>query len=190
MRFLWVALLLGLPPRGGLAAQARLSEAASVSQTVDGARITVTYSRPRARGRDSLFGRVVRWGLVWTPGANMATTLEVSKDVRLDGNPVPKGKYSVWMVVRDGGEWTFVLDPRAELFHTVHPDSTADQIRLPIRTEERPFIEVLTWWFPEVTPTGVTLALQWGTRYVPIVIEVDKGSDPVRAPSLPSSQAP
>lgn len=67
------------------------------------------------------------------------------------------------MVVRAAGDWTFVLDPRHELFHEEHPDSTAQQIRFPVRPEQRPFAEALTWWFPGVRLTGATLAMQWGT---------------------------
>jgi len=154
-------------------AQVRASEAASVSQTVDGTKITVTYSRPRARSRDSLFGKVVTWGEVWTPGANLATTLELSRNAKLVGHPIPKGKYSVWLVVRQTGDWTFVLDPRADLFHMAHPDSTALQIRFAVKRSERPFAEALTWSFPEIRRAGATLAFQWGTVYVPLEIEVE-----------------
>jgi DUF2911 family protein len=42
--------------------QLQASEAASISQTVDGTKLTVTYSRPRARGRRGLFGTQVKWG--------------------------------------------------------------------------------------------------------------------------------
>jgi hypothetical protein len=164
-----LALLLPVP----VLAQVRASEAASVSQTVDGTKLTVTYSRPRARSRDSLFGKVVTWGEVWTPGANLATTLELNKDARLNGHPIPKGKYSVWMVLRPAPDWTFVLDPRADLFHEAHPDSTPQQIRFSIRTAQRPFAEVLTWSFPEVRVNGATLAMHWGTTYVPIEVEVE-----------------
>ena len=163
-------LVFGLPLPA--AAQVRASEPASVSQTVDGTKLTVTYSRPRARARDSLFGKVVSWNEVWTPGANLATTLETNKDIRLNGRPVPKGKYSVWMVVRRSSEWTAVLDPRAELFHEAHPDSTAQQIRFPVHTAERAFAEVLTWWFPEIRVNGMTLGMQWGTTYVPLEVEI------------------
>ena len=113
------------------------------------------------------------WNEVWTPGANLATTLETSKNIRLNGRAVPKGKYSVWMVVRPSGEWTAVLDPRAELFHEAHPDSTVRQIRFPVHTAERPFAEVLTWWFPEIRVNGMTLGMQWGTTYVPLEVEVE-----------------
>ena len=98
-----VALCL-LGSRGAAQGQLLASEIASVSQTVDGTKVTVTYSRPRARGRTGLFGTQVKWGSTWTPGANLATRLEVSKDVTIEGQQVPKGAYSVWVVV-DRAQW-------------------------------------------------------------------------------------
>ncbi len=155
-------------------AQLRASELASVSQTVDGTKITVEYSRPRARGRTTLFGtRIVQWNEVWTPGANFATTLAVNKDVRIAGTTVPKGQYSVWMVVRQTGNWTLVLDPRARLYHMEHPDSTAQQIRVPIPVEQvTPAMDVLTWAFPAVRSTGTLLTMQWGSFRASIDIAV------------------
>lgn len=158
---------------GGSPARAQLmaSEAGSVSQTVDGTKISLEYSRPRARGRTGLFGSRVHWGEVWTPGANAATTLSVSKDATINGTTVPKGKYSVWMVV-SRGDWELVLDRDTMLFHTQPPKSRAGQVRLPVTREKRPFMETLTWWFPEISATGATLAMQWDTVYVPLRIGV------------------
>ncbi len=153
--------------------QVKASEPASVSQTIDGTKITIEYSRPRARARDGLFGKVVTWNEVWTPGANWATTFEVSKGLKVNGHSVPQGKYSVWMVVRSGGPWTVVLDPRHHLFHEEHPDSTAQQIRFDVSREEAGFIEALSWSFGDVRATGATLAMQWGTTRVPLEIEVE-----------------
>src|SRR5690349_18565433 len=87
------------------AAQIRASERGSVSQTVDGTVIAVDYGRAQARGRDSLFGKVVRKKEVWTPGANQATTFQVSRDVTVGGKPLPAGKYSVWMVSDPTSPW-------------------------------------------------------------------------------------
>lgn len=155
-----------------LSAQVRASEPARIAQTIDGTELTLEYSRPRVRGRDSLFGKVVKWEEVWTPGANWATTLEVSKDIRLDGHPVAKGKYSVWLAVHPAGPWTMVLDPRHRRFHTQHPDSTAEQIRFEVTPAEGPFSEVLTWSFPEIRVTGATLAMQWGATRVAFQVDV------------------
>ena len=99
-------------------AQVKASEISTMSQVIDGTTITMQYSRPRVRGRDPLFGtEVVHWGEVWTPGANWATTLETDKAITLDGHAVRKGKYSVWFVVRQSGDWTMVLDPKWKIFH-------------------------------------------------------------------------
>jgi hypothetical protein len=154
-------------------AQIHASERAAVSQTVDGTTLTVDFARPRIRGRESVFGGEVKWGEVWTPGANMATTLEVSKNIQINGHPVPKGKYSVWMTVTKG-DWTVLLDTVASLFHTDRPKQRdAGQIRFDLRPEHRPRIEVLTWWFPEVKSDGAVLAMQWDTVYVPLRIKVE-----------------
>jgi len=165
-----LAIALSLVTRGA-GAQVRASERASVSQTVDGTVLTIDYSRPRVRGRAPLFGKVVTWGEVWTPGANWATTLQVNRDVRLDGRAVPAGRYSMWFVVRPG-QWTMVLDPRFERYHADPPDSTAQQIRWPVTPRAGAFTEALTWSVPDVRPDGGTLAMQWDTVRVTLDLAV------------------
>jgi hypothetical protein len=175
------AILLGVA--SDLSGQVRASEPAKVSQTIDGTALTIEYSRPRVRGRDSLFGKEIKWEEVWTPGANWATTLELSKDIRLNGHPVAKGKYSVWLAVRPAGPWTMVLDPRHRRFHTAHPDSTGEQIRFGVTPEEGAFTEVLSWSFPEIRVTGGTLAMQWGTTRVAFRVEVQPSYSLATSPS-------
>lgn len=156
------------------AAQIRASELGTVSQVIDGTKITVQYSRPRARGRSPLFGtKIVHWDEVWTPGANWATTLEVSKPVTIEGHSVPQGKYSVWMVVRQSGDWTMVLDPKVKIFHMDPPDSNATQVRFPVKAVTGPLTEVLTWSMPELRASGGTLAMDWGTTHVPMKLDVE-----------------
>ncbi|HUQ83626.1 MAG TPA: DUF2911 domain-containing protein [Gemmatimonadaceae bacterium] len=167
-------------------AQIRASEIGSMSQIIDGTKITMEYSRPRARGRTPLFGgRVVRWDEVWTPGANWATTFETSKDLTLGGKRVPKGKYSVWMVVKENGNWTTVLDPEVRRYHMEPPDSSATQIRIPVRPAQGPFTEVLTWSVPDVTAGGGTLAMNWGTT----LIAMDVVVQPSFALTMPAADA-
>ena len=154
-------------------AQIRASEIGTMSQIIDGTKITMEYSRPRARGRDPLFGgRVVRWNEVWTPGANWATTLETTKDITLSGQKVAKGKYSVWIVVRQDGNWTTILDPRVHRYHEEPPDSTGQQIRIATRPTQAPFTEVLTWSMPALTATGGALVMHWGTTLVSMDVAV------------------
>lgn len=154
------------------AAQVRASERSQVSQVIDGTTITVDYARPRVRGRTQIFGRWVHWGEVWTPGANMATTLEVDKEIELDGHVVPKGKYSMWMVVSRDDAWTMVLDPDWNRFHTMRPAERDGQIRYAIAATTSPHTEVLTFWFPEITATGGVLEMQWADKAVKLAIKV------------------
>ena len=146
-------------------AQVRASERSMMSQTIDGTVLIVDYARPRVQGRAVLFGKEVAWGEAWTPGANWATTLDVSRNIRIDGHEIPKGKYSVWLLVKPG-TWTAILDPRFKRYHTEHPDSTAAQIRWTVTPATGTFTEALTWSFPDIRPDGGSLVMQWGTTRV------------------------
>jgi hypothetical protein len=160
-------------------AQIRASERGMVSQTVDGTVITVDYGRAQARGRDSLFGKVVRKGEVWTPGANQATTFQASKDLTVDGKPLAAGKYSVWMVSDPGSQWMLYFHRNAALFHTQHPKPADMALAVPVTPSTgAEHVEVLTFDFPRVAKTGTELRLRWGRTIVPLEIGV--------APSLPN----
>jgi len=145
-------------------AQIRASEMQTVSQVVDGTTVTIAYSRPRLRGRNVVFGtRAVRWGEVWTPGANWATTLEVSRPITLAGTPVPKGKYGLWMIVEQDASWTMLLDPFYRQFHMSHPKPSARHIKVTVQADSSAdwSEDALTFSFPSVTARGATIAMHW-----------------------------
>ncbi len=74
-----------------------MSQHARLEQQVGRATITVEYSRPVARGR-TLFGGVVSFGGPWDPGADAASTIRLSRDIEIDGHPLPRGTYSIWAI--------------------------------------------------------------------------------------------
>jgi hypothetical protein len=152
-------------------AQTRKSERATVSQVVNGVTITVEYYRPVTRGRTELFGKQVHWGEIWTPGANWATTLEVDRDVDLNGHRVPKGKYSVWMITAKDSAWTFFLNKNARRFHTSRPkDTSEDVVRFPVKPVTGAMMQSLLWYFPNVQHDTVTLHMHWETTVIPLRI--------------------
>jgi hypothetical protein len=150
--------------------QIRSSERASVSQTVDGTTFTIDYARPGARGRD-LFGGVVHWGEMWTPGANWATTLDVDKDMRLNGREVPAGTYSVWMEPQPE-TWTIHLHENPRLFHTQRPKPGDFVLSFEVAPTEGPAVEFLTFLVTDVRKDGATVLLQWGTTVIPLDVRV------------------
>ena len=82
----------------------RASPKASVSQYVGVCNVMVQYGRPSTRSRE-IFGGLVPFDKVWRAGANEATTLSFSHDVRLGTSEVPAGKYGYyanWIVQANG----------------------------------------------------------------------------------------
>ena len=146
-------------------AQVRASERGSVSQTVDGTVITVDYGRAQVRGRENIFGKVVTNGEMWTPGANWATTLEVSKPVRLQGRDLPAGKYSMWILIGPD-QWTVNLHRNPQLFHTRPPKASDMLLSIPVKPTQGEPTEVLTFDFPRVAPDSTTLRFRWATTVV------------------------
>src|SRR5581483_9977685 len=72
----------------------RPSPKSVLTQTIGFTDVTITYSRPAARGRQ-IFGGLTPYGQVWRTGANEATTISFSDDVTINGQPLPKGTYSL-----------------------------------------------------------------------------------------------
>ena len=171
MRTLLVVLgFTGLSACTGAAQGIKPSQSGAVMQMVGDTRIDIRYNRPVARGRE-LFGSLVRWGRVWTPGADSATTIAFSRDVMVDGQPLAAGTYSLWMIP-DPEEWTIVFNSEAHVFHTRYPRGS-DVLRI----QERPstvgqHMETLTLHFPVVDGRHAVLAFQWGTTAIEIPIDI------------------
>jgi hypothetical protein len=148
----------------------RKSQAAAVSQRVANTELTVTYSRPVARGRE-LFGALIPYDQVWNPGADQATALTVTRDVRVNGTPLAAGTYSLWTIPRPD-RWTIIFSSAADVYHTPYPGEARDALRLDVPPERGPYMEALTFSFPIVEGKDTMLRLHWGDVMVPLAIEV------------------
>jgi hypothetical protein len=146
------------------------SQAAAVSQRIANTEITITYSRPVARGRE-LFGKLVPYDEVWNPGADQATAIAVTRDVHVNGRPLAGGKYSLWAIPRPDN-WTVIFSKAADVYHTPYPGETQDAMRLDVQPEPGPHMEVLTLYFPIVEGKDAVLRLHWGEVIVPLSIRV------------------
>ena len=167
--------LLFVLPFGLFDVQAQIvpSPRGSVSQTIDGTTIEIDYARPALRGRTGLFGGQVWWGHIWTPGANDASTITVNKDITINGQELPAGKYSMWMVV-EPGDWKVLIDPRWDQFHLPEPEPTGEEITFWVTPDTTAALtETLTFDFPTHSNTGTSLRLRWENHEVVMDIEVE-----------------
>lgn len=86
----------------------RPSPPAQVTQSVNGANITIDYSQPSKKGR-KVYGELVPYGKVWRTGANETTWIEVSKDVKVQGKTLKAGKYGLHTIPGEK-EWTIIFN--------------------------------------------------------------------------------
>ena len=159
----WLSLCSGALGAGA-APKVKPSQHGTVSQRIADTTITLEYNRPVARGRE-LFGKLVPYGRVWCPGADDATTIEVSTKVTFEGQELPAGKYSVW--TEPGPEkWIVIFNKQANVFHTRYP-AGQDALRLEVTPRTGSHMETLAFYFPVVDGHKGELALHWGTVVVP-----------------------
>ena len=157
--------------RGVPAAQAgRVSPHESVSETVDGAQVTIVYGRPSMRGR-VVFGSLVPWGIVWCPGADEATTLESSRALRIGTLRIPIGPHTIWMRPAPD-RWTLVVSREPDGFHTRY-NSRADLGRVAMtRRDLTAPVEQLTFRIAAAPAGGGTITMAWEKTEVSVPFAV------------------
>jgi hypothetical protein len=158
-----------LAPAAQEAPKIKPSQHGSVSQRIADTTITIEYNRPVARGRD-LFGALVPYGRIWCPCADDATTIELTGAVKIDGQELAAGKYSVW-TVPNADKWTVIFNRRADVWHTRYPEGQ-DALRLDVIPRAGAYMETLAFYFPKVDGKKGELVLHWGTTVVPLTVDV------------------
>ena len=148
------------------------SQRARVDQSVAFTEISVAYGRPVARGR-VLFGdsALVKYDTIWHPGADSATRVSFSRDVKIEGRDVKAGEYSVWLIPRASGPWTFILSCAAHVFHQPYPGASSDALRVDVTPERGGHMETLAFYFPVVLRDEAVMRIHWGEMIVPVRIK-------------------
>lgn len=146
----------------------RRSQQAAVVQMLGATRVEVRYSRPSARGRE-LFGALVPWGREWTPGADTATNVTFSAAVRVNGQPLAAGTYSLWAIPGET-RWTIIFSRAHPVWHLPYPKGE-DVLRVDTTPRASSHMELLTFYFPDVDAYEGELVMHWGTTVVPIEID-------------------
>ncbi len=85
-----------------------LSPPATAMAMVGDAHIHIDYSSPGVRGR-TIFGDLIPYGELWRAGANDATWIETNKDLMINGQVLPAGKYGIF-AIPGKDEWTLIFN--------------------------------------------------------------------------------
>jgi hypothetical protein len=94
------------------------SPPASASVTIGGKAITIKYFAPSLRGRQ-MFGATGQisqdptWP-VWRAGADSATALHTDTDLVINGLNVPKGDYTLFVLVNPTMDWQLIVNKQTK----------------------------------------------------------------------------
>lgn len=154
------------------AQEQRASPLDSVQAVVAGAEIAVQYGRPSMRER-KIYGGLVPFDAVWRTGANEATHLRTSADLKIGDAAIPAGHYTLYTLPGEEG-WTLIVNKQTGQWGTQY-DAEQDLVRLPMMLEklEEP-LEMFTIVVEETEGGGV-LALDWATTRAYVMFEVVEG---------------
>ena len=149
------------------------SPACTLKQRVGLTDITVVYSRPSVKGR-AIFGGIVPYGVVWRAGANQATKISFSTSVKLEGNEIPAGNYSLFAIPGEQ-EWTIIINKNTNQWGAFQYHTNDDLVRFTVTpvTLRDTSIETMVFEFNHIRDESALLELVWDKTVVPIRLTVD-----------------
>jgi hypothetical protein len=135
--FAALLLLVGVSAYAQKKDEPRLSPPATASETTtDGVKITINYGSPSVKGRE-IWGPLVEFDKVWRTGANEATTIEVSKDVLIDGKKLPAGKYALFTIFHKGSDdVTVIINKEANQWGAFKYKESEDALRFNVKSSK------------------------------------------------------
>ena len=137
-----------------------LSPHTSAMAMIGDAHIHVDYSSPGVRGR-IIFGGLVGYDNVWQAGAHNATWMETNKDLIINGEILPKGKYG-FFTIPSKGDWIIIFNKNWDQHGKDEYDEKDDVIRFnvtPIISGD--ITEHLEYKVNKLSDTEGAVSLKW-----------------------------
>lgn len=107
------------------------SSAEKATGTINGATIQINYGSPSVRER-KIWGELVPFGQVWRAGANDATTFETDKDITIEGEKLPAGKYS-FFVIPNKTDCIIIFNKEVKQWGAYKYKQKEDQLRITVK---------------------------------------------------------
>ena len=149
----------------------RKSQNAQVTQTIGITNVTVKYSRPLVNGR-KVWGGLVPYGEVWRAGANENTTITFTDSVSIEGKPLDKGTYGLFMIPT-ADQWTVIFSKTATAWGAFTYKPEEDVLRVTVKPAASDFNDALVYVVDQLTPDSALVTLRWDKLAVPFKVAVD-----------------
>ena len=154
-----------------------VSPPAQTSVTIGGKTLSIKYSAPSVHGRDifSRKGVISNDGTypVWRAGANDATAFHTDADLDIAGLAVPKGDYTLFVLISDPDHWKLIINKQTHQWGLTY-NQAQDLGRVDMTMSKPPSkIETYKMTLSQSSPKTGKLQLDWEnhTASVPITVK-------------------
>ena len=147
----------------------RVSPKAEVMQVVGLTKVTISYSRPGVKGR-KIWGALVPYDNVWRAGADEATKITFTSDVKIEGKKLSAGSYS-FFVIPNKKEWIIIFNKVSDQWGAFTYNEAEDAIRLKMKPKTAEFEEWLKYEIAKTGDYSANLSLHWEKQKVVLKLE-------------------
>ena len=112
------------------AVKPRPSPLAIVSARYKDTYLKITYSQPSKRDRE-VFGQLVPFNQVWRTGANEATEMTITRDMKINGIDLKAGNYSIF-TIPEKDKWTILLNSDLGLWGAYNYNTKMDVLKFDV----------------------------------------------------------
>ena len=109
----------------------RVSPKETTNGEINGVEVSINYCAPSVKGR-KIWGELVPYDKIWRAGANEATTIEFGKDISIQNNKLPAGKYS-FFVIPNKEKCTLIFNNDFKQWGSYNYSMDKDQLRIDVR---------------------------------------------------------
>ncbi len=109
----------------------RVSPKETTTGEINGVEVSINYCAPSVKGR-KIWGELVPYDKIWRAGANEATTIEFGKDISIQNNKLPAGKYS-FFVIPNNEKCTLIFNNDFKQWGSYNYSMDKDQLRIDVR---------------------------------------------------------
>ncbi len=152
------------------------SVSAKTSVTVGLTEVSIEYARPSAKGRVVFAADgLVPFGKVWRTGANAATKITFSDDVKIGGQDLKKGAYAI-LSIPEADKWAVHFYPYNSASWPSYVKETPTLIAQAKIMKLNNAIETFTVDINNIKMEGADLVFSWENTaaHVSFEVEVDK----------------
>lgn len=145
------------------------SPRAEFSQDFALTNLTIGYGRPGVKNR-KIFGEIIPFGEIWRTGANDDTIFTITDDIKVNGEKLPKGKYTI-LTIPGESEWKVIFnnDPTVNYTNYAGKGDVLIVSVKPKTIQEK--VETFIIYPTDITDTSLDLQFEWENTGITLQLE-------------------